>query len=160
MPSAQTLICSQPGQREKMDHLTHFRRGSGKNAIDRSCLVVDDDTNIMRLVAEMLAELGYRVDMEEDGQKALQKIYARRYDIVLSDLEMPLINGFLLVSRIKSYTSDTQTLIMTGRCHAEVLGLMTPAIVDAWLFKPFTMDELCEVLEDLRIPLSSKTAAV
>jgi DNA-binding response OmpR family regulator len=118
----------------------------------RSCLVVDDDTIVMRLVANMVRELGYQVDIAEDGSKAMRKASQQRYDIGLTDLEMPLINGFLLASRVKMNASDTRTVIMTGRCHAEVLGMMTPAIVDAWLFKPFNLDELSRVLEDLESP--------
>jgi DNA-binding NtrC family response regulator len=111
--------------------------------------VVDDDTIVMRLVANMLKGLGYHVDMAENGSTALSRSTMTRYDVVVSDLEMPLINGFLLASQIKSRSDNTKTVIMTGRCHAEVINLMTPAIVDAWLFKPFNLDELCRVLDDL-----------
>jgi len=143
-----------------MDTVARICRVAKENARGRYCLVVDDDTKIMRLVADMLAELGYQVDMAENGSTALQKIRIRPYDIVLSDLEMPLVNGFLLASRIKSHSSDIRTILMTGRCHAEVLGLMTPAVVDAWLFKPFNLDELCRVLEDLWESRSLRSAAV
>jgi DNA-binding response OmpR family regulator len=143
-----------------MDTVARFDREVKKNALGRRCLVVDDDTIIMRLVADMLTELGYQVDMAENGFKALQKIRVRPYDIVLSDLEMPLVNGFLLASRIKSHSVDIRTIIITGRCHAEVLGLMTPAVVDAWLFKPFNLDELCRVLDDLLGSGSLRSAAV
>ena len=143
-----------------MDGMARIYREAKENALGRRCLVVDDDTKIMHLVADMLAELGYQVDMAENGSKAMQKIRVRPYDIVLSDLEMPLANGFLLASRIKSHSSDIRTMLMTGRCHAEVPGLMTPAVVDAWLFKPFNLDELCRVLEDLWESRSFRSAAV
>jgi DNA-binding response OmpR family regulator len=160
MGTASMLKRSRPDPGESMEQSTGFRRRANKNATPRRCLVVDDDTNIMRLVADMLTELGFEVDMAENGSKALQKTYDCRYDIVLSDLEMPLINGFLLAARIKSNSEDTRTVIMTGRCHAEVLGLMTPAIVDAWLFKPFNLGELCHALGDLETTESFKTAAI
>ena len=143
-----------------MDAMARIYREAKENALGRRCLVVDDDTKIMHLVADMLAELGYQVDMAENGSKALQKIRVRPYDMVLSDLEMPLVNGFLLASRIKSHSSDIRTMLMTGRCHAEVPGLMTPAVVDAWLFKPFNLDELCRVLEDLWESRSFRSVAV
>jgi DNA-binding response OmpR family regulator len=160
MCTGQTRIRHQASQGENRDATHRFLHTMKKNANDRRCLVVDDDTNIMRLVADMLTELGFEVDMAENGSKALQKIYDCRYDIVLSDLEMPLINGFLLAARIKSHCDDTRTVIMTGRCRAEVLGLMKPAIVDAWLFKPFNLGELCHALGDLETPESFKTAAI
>ena len=137
-----------------MDTVARIYRAAKEDARGSHCLVVDDDTKIM------LAELGYQVDMAENGSKALQKIRVRPYDMVLSDLEMPLVNGFLLASRIKSHSSDIRTMLMTGRCHAEVLGLMTPAVVDAWLFKPFNLDEICRVLEDLWESRSWRSAAI
>jgi DNA-binding NtrC family response regulator len=149
MHTVQTRIQSQPDPKEEMEGTSRFQRSVYNNVVGRRCLVVDDDTIIMRLVANMLIELGCHVDMAENGSSALSKITMSRYDVVLSDLEMPLINGFLLASRIKSRSHGTKTVIMTGRCHAEVISLMTPAIVDAWLFKPFNLDELCRVLDDL-----------
>lgn len=149
MCAAQTRFQSRPEPREDLQVPSRFRRSVNNNDVGRRCLVVDDDTIVMRLVANMLIELGYHVDIAENGSKALSKITMSRYDVVLSDLEMPMINGFLLASRIKSCSDGTKTVIMTGRCHAEVISLMTPAIVDAWLFKPFNLDELCRVLDDL-----------
>jgi CheY-like chemotaxis protein len=152
MRTAQTRIRSQPESKKEMEATLRLRRSVNSNAIGRRCLVVDDDTIVMRLVANMLMGLGYHVDMAENGSIALSRITMTRYDVVVSDLEMPLINGFLLASKIKSCSDNTKTVIMTGRCHAEVINLMTPAIVDAWLFKPFNLDELCRVLDDLGGP--------
>ena len=143
-----------------METVAHFNREANNITVGRRCLVVDDDTIVMRLVADLLSELGYQVDMAENGSKALQKIRVCAYDFVLSDLDMPLVNGFLLASRIKSHSRDIRTIIMTGRCHAEVLGLMTTVVVDAWLFKPFNLDELCRVLDDLLGTGSLRSAAV
>ena len=66
-----------------MDAMARIYREAKENALGRRCLVVDDDTKIMHLVADMLAELGYQVDMAENGSKALQKIRVRPYDMVL-----------------------------------------------------------------------------
>ena len=113
--------------------------------------MVDDDPIILRLVAEMLSELNFQVDVAEDGQKAFSKISAHQFDLVVTDLEMPEMNGFLLASKTKRHSSGTKTVIMTGRCHAEVFSMMATAVVDAWLFKPFGLDELCQTLGDLKL---------
>ena len=127
----------------------HVRSGNGVSAY--RCLVADDDPTILRLVAEMLSELSFQVDTAEDGRKAFDRISAHSYDLVVTDLEMPEMNGFLLASRTKHLSGGTKTVIMTGRCHAEVFGMMSTAIVDAWLFKPFGLNELCQTLDDLKI---------
>jgi two-component system capsular synthesis sensor histidine kinase RcsC len=127
----------------------------GKNGVKPSayrCLVADDDPNILRLVADMIAEFDFQVDTAEDGRKAFIQISSHHYDVVVTDLEMPEMNGFLLASRIKNLSSCTKTIIMTGHRHAEVTGMINSPNVDAWLFKPFGLNELYNLLEDLKFP--------
>jgi CheY-like chemotaxis protein len=116
------------------------------------CLVVDDDPFIMRLVAEMLADLDYRVDTAGDGLQALDAMSICRYDVVVTDLEMPVMSGYHLASKIKNESRDTKVIIMTGHCRNELADLMSTGPVDAWLFKPFDFSELCSVLNGLELP--------
>jgi DNA-binding response OmpR family regulator len=123
------------------------------------CLVVDDNTVIMRLVAQMLEAVGYQVDTAQNGSRALSKASACRYDLVVTDLDMPKVDGYSLAFGIKRGFRDTKTVIMTGRCQAEVFDLMTTAVADAWIFKPFGFDELLHTLDDLGLPTSLLTEA-
>jgi two-component system, NarL family, capsular synthesis sensor histidine kinase RcsC len=116
------------------------------------CLVVDDDPFIMRLVAEMLSDLDYRVDTARDGLQALCAMSTCRYDVVVTDLEMPIMSGYHLASRVKNESRDTKVIVMTGHCQNELADLMSNGPVDAWLFKPFEFGELCSVLNDLELP--------
>lgn len=116
------------------------------------CLVVDDDPFIMRLVAEMLTDLDYRVDTAMDGLQALGAMSTSRYDVVVTDLEMPVMSGYHLASRVKNEFRDTKVIVMTGHCQNELADLMSSGPVDAWLFKPFDFSELCSVLNGLELP--------
>jgi CheY-like chemotaxis protein len=151
MSNANTLTDLQPESRLAAVASTACPGCARHTAMVHRCLVVEDDATILKLVAAMLAELGHRVDTAENGAAAIAKITARRYDLVLTDLEMPVMNGFLLASRTKRHSRNTKTAIMTGRCHAEVFSMTTTAVVDAWLFKPFGWGELCHMLEDLEL---------
>lgn len=123
------------------------------------CLVVDDTDAVRQLVGNLLEELGFQVDTARDGAEALQKFGVRRYDLVVSDLEMPKLNGYFLAARIKSISPGTKTIIMTGRSRSEVSNLMIMPMVDAWLFKPFKLHELLGVLDYLEFSgISLKTA--
>lgn len=128
------------------------RQSEREEVVSRRCLVVDDNQTVMRLVAQMLTALGHRVEMAENGAGALGRISANSYDLVLTDLEMPSMNGFFLASKIRKASPGTKIVIMTGRCQAEVFDLMAKDVVDAWLFKPFDIGELFHLLDDVEAP--------
>ena len=119
----------------------------------RACriLVVDDDPTILHLTAEMLAHLGHRVETAENGMTALGKSRACQFDFVLTDLEMPLMNGHQLAERLKKTSPGTITFIMTGRSRAEVLDLMATDAVQGWLFKPFDLIEFSAMINEMML---------
>ena len=158
MYNAQMLIDKQASSVLSTDMLTCLSGRAGKNLSARRCLVVDDDPIILRLVAEMLTELGFEVATAENGMRALGKIVTYGYDLVMTDLEMPVMNGFTLAARAKGHADGTKIVIMTGRCHAEVFSMMDRSVVDAWLFKPFGWTELCQTLGGLKLCNTMRTA--
>ena len=158
MYNTQILIDKQDSSVLRADMSACFSGRAGKNLSARRCLVVDDDEIILRLVAEMLSEFGFEVDTAENGLKALGKIVTYGYDLVMTDLEMPVMNGFTLAAKTKGYADGTKIVIMTGRCHAEVFSMMDRSVVDAWLFKPFGWTELCQTLGGLKLCNTMRTA--
>jgi CheY-like chemotaxis protein len=132
-----------------MDLVSHHGANQDKRTFLHRILVVDDDTTIMHLLAELLEKLGYNVDMAENGPRALDKISSCRYDLIITDLEMPAMNGFYLATKAKNVSRAIKAVIMTGRCQAEVADLAATAVADAWLFKPFGLNELCGVIDGL-----------
>jgi len=62
---------------------------------------VDDDRTILELVREYLTEVGYRVEVVDNGMQALEKIKNQPYAIVFTDIKMPDIDGLELLSAIK-----------------------------------------------------------
>ena len=68
----------------------------------KNILVIEDDTTMRNGLAEILKEAGYNVDSAENGQKGLEKIREKDYDIVLTDLIMPVMGGMELLRNIVS----------------------------------------------------------
>jgi CheY-like chemotaxis protein len=64
-------------------------------------LVVDDKDSLRNMLIETLVEEGYRVDAAEDGTKALDLVRNKSYDLVLTDLKMPDVDGLSVLSEIK-----------------------------------------------------------
>jgi CheY-like chemotaxis protein len=136
------------------DEVPFFFLDCEKQGACYRCLVVDDDPVILRLVAEMMSDLEYLVDVAADGLQALRALSSQRYDLVVTDLDMPVLSGYHLAENIKSKTRNTKVIIMTGHCRYELAELMRSGPVDAWIFKPFDMDDFYKVLDDLELPSS------
>jgi CheY-like chemotaxis protein len=83
-----------------------------------SILVVDDEQDTCRNVADICEELGYRVDVAFDGPTALELIRKRPYDIALLDFKMPGMDGLTLYRSLKKVRAGTVAIMVTGFASA------------------------------------------
>jgi DNA-binding response OmpR family regulator len=104
-------------------------------------LIADDDTDLLDLMTYALRREGYTVLAAVDGKQALQRFESETPDIVLMDVNLPKVNGFEVVRRIRQ---DAETpLIMLTACDEEedvVRGLQLGA--DDYVTKPFSVKQL------------------
>jgi two-component system chemotaxis response regulator CheY len=107
-------------------------------------LVVEDDPGIRQGIADFLGFEGYAVDVAVNGEEALSYLRARRPTLVVLDLVMPVMNGPQLLERIRSegIASGVPVAIMT----AAMPGASSLPVADAYLSKPFDLDQLLEVV--------------
>ena len=107
-------------------------------------LVVDDELSIRRALVRFLSRLGYAVIEAENGSEALAELerIAWRADIVLTDVEMPGMNGIELATHIRSRDPSLPLLYMSGFVNAEYGG--EPGIRDDTIMKPFDFAVLIE----------------
>src|SRR5882672_4154413 len=77
-------------------------------------LVVDDSTIVRRIIAGYLRDAGHQVEEAQDGAEALKQLGPDRFDVVLTDLQMPVLDGFGLLDGIRSRALDTEVIILTG----------------------------------------------
>ncbi|MDZ4237357.1 MAG: Hpt domain-containing protein [Hydrogenophaga sp.] len=111
-------------------------------------LVVDDSITVRRVTQRLLQREGYRVSLAADGLQALERLQQERPNVVLSDIEMPRMDGFDLVRNIRSdpRLTDLPVIMITSRIadkhreHARELG------VDHYLGKPYPEDELLALI--------------
>lgn len=107
-------------------------------------LVVDDDPLSRRILEQVLVSAGYEVDTAGDGQEALGKVRGHRPDVVVTDWQMPVMDGLSLCRILKSTdeTRFTHVLMLSarGETEAKVTGLETGA--DDYLVKPVEPVEL------------------
>jgi len=103
-------------------------------------LVIDDEADLLDLVAEVLVSHGHRVTAARGGREGLACFDAGGYDLVLTDLAMPDLDGWEVARAIKSSRGDVPVLLLTGR--ADDMDPIAASLVDGILKKPFGVDEL------------------
>ncbi|GAB3589622.1 response regulator transcription factor [Angustibacter peucedani] len=105
-------------------------------------LVVEDDRELLTLLAELLTGEGYAVDVARDGQAGLHRALVDRYDLLLVDRGLPAVEGVDLVRRLRRRGVSSPVLLLTARGTVadRVEGLDAGA--EDYLVKPFAVDEL------------------
>ena len=105
-------------------------------------LVVDDESSIRELLQEYLSLEGYKVDSAKDGNDAFEYLRKNYYDIVLTDLEMPGMNGIELLKKANTQGLNHKFIILTGFGTVEtaIMALKLGAV--DYILKPFKLEEL------------------
>jgi DNA-binding response OmpR family regulator len=108
----------------------------------RRILMVDDNTDLRLLGADVLVRSGYKVDSAEDGAAAWDALHANRYDLLITDNNMPKICGVELVKKLRSARMALPVILASGAMTAADLERHPRLQLAATLVKPFTCDEL------------------
>jgi DNA-binding NtrC family response regulator len=111
-------------------------------------LVVDDDADTCQNLADILTDLGYRVDTAPDGPAALELVRRRAYDVALLDYKMPGMDGLTLYREIKRLRADTVAIVVTA--YASGTGAEEALAAGAWqvLPKPVDFGRLLGLVEE------------
>ena len=114
----------------------------------RSILAVDDSASMRQMVSFTLRSSGYEVIEAVDGQDALDKIGERRVDLVLTDQNMPRMDGLTLIRRLRDQERFQRTpiLVLTTESSDEMKQAGRAAGATGWMVKPFDPARLLEVI--------------
>ncbi len=122
-------------------------------------LVVDDDTAIRTLLKDSFKILrpNYEVVVAVDGLTALEYLRHHHVDLVMTDYQMPGLNGLDLIHQIDQTWAEVQIILMTGYCSVELATKLESLTLAGYLSKPFdptqTLAMVDEVLEYIRYEL-------
>jgi two-component system response regulator PilR (NtrC family) len=105
-------------------------------------LVADDEKTIRESLKQVLGEEGYETDTAEDGQEALSKIQENDYDVVLTDIKMPNLDGMELLEKATKLSPETFFIIMTAYASVKTaVDAMREGAYD-YLIKPVEFDDV------------------
>jgi DNA-binding response OmpR family regulator len=111
-----------------------------------SLLYVEDEEPIRELLKDTLAEDFALFDTAGSAKEALQKLSEREYDIVVSDIEMPGMDGLELAEQIMKMKKDTEVLLLSAYSEKEYLFRAIDVGIRKYLVKPFAPQKLLEVI--------------
>ena len=113
----------------------------GEDTMDRKILIVDDEKNIVDIIAFNLKKEGYTVITAADGEEGVQKAMEENPDLILLDIMMPKLDGYEVCKKIRE-KKNTPIIMLTARAEEldKVLGLELGA--DDYVTKPFGVREL------------------
>ena len=105
-------------------------------------LVVEDEKKLCDMIAKSLHQAGYEVDTCNDGEEALDMIYAEMYDLIVLDLNLPGVDGMDILRELRKENEETKVLILSARSQIadKVDGLDAGA--NDYMEKPFHLQEL------------------
>lgn len=111
---------------------------------DRSSriLVVDDDRFVRDVVVESLQIMGHEADVSGDAAEALKMNESHPYDLIVTDMKLPGMDGLTLIKTLKSGQSDTDVIVITGYGTIENAVECMKAGALEYLIKPFTVDQI------------------
>ena len=112
-------------------------------------LVVDDESSIRQLSTEVLIHSGYVVEAAEDGAAAWQALSADRYDLLITDHNMPKVTGVELLKKLRAARMDLPVILVTGALPQEEFTRYPWLQPAATLLKPFTPDELLGTVQEV-----------
>ena len=115
-----------------------------------NALIIDDSVSVRKFVSSVLEKNNYATVLAEDGPDALNELRKGKFDIIITDLEMPKMHGFDLIEEIRSYKKYQKIpiVILTGRAGKKNKDKGVDLGANAYITKPFKENDLLKSLED------------
>jgi CheY-like chemotaxis protein len=113
-------------------------------------LIVDDSLSVRNTLSQLMQDSGYQAILARDGREAVIILESEKPDVVLTDLEMPRMNGLELVSYIRNSSAfrDLPTVMITSRNMAKHRQQAEQSGVNRFIAKPFTDDQVLEAIDE------------
>jgi CheY-like chemotaxis protein len=111
-------------------------------------LLIEDEKNLRENIQELLELLGYKVTVAENGKQGLSLAIESLPDLILSDVMMPLMDGYSVLKAVKSNESSKHIpcILLTAKAEKSHLDDDVKDLVDGYVVKPFKFSDLQEVI--------------
>jgi len=114
---------------------------------EKSILIVDDEKNLADLVKYQLSAHGYHVAVASNGQEALEKLKAFKPDLIILDMNMPVMNGLEFYTRIADGSGATECPVLVLTTRSELEDSFRGIDIAGFLPKPFLVEDLIKEVD-------------
>ncbi len=131
------------------DSLVPYAEAPEPKASEQLLLLIDDSLSIRKFVGRMLESAGYKVDTAMDGEEGLRKATAQNYRLIITDLEMPKLNGYEVIQGLRSrlQTQQTPIIVMTTRAGDKHRQMALNIGASSYIAKPVEERALIQEIE-------------
>lgn len=113
-------------------------------------LIVDDDIEMTETLSDILEDSGYDVEVANDGFKAIERVKARAFDVILMDIKMPRINGVETCKEIKSIRPEAVVMMMTAYSVEDLVAEALKEGAYGVMYKPIDIAKVAEFVERIK----------
>ena len=137
----------------KIDSLISGKDFTLKKAHTKSVLLIDDDKIVLRSLAKFLEHHGYSLKVAESGEEALENIKKSNFDLIITDIRMPGLNGIETIKRIREFNRENKRpvpgeVIITGYADPDIERQAEKLGITDFIYKPFATRQFLEIIEN------------
>ncbi|MGD8582319.1 MAG: response regulator [Gammaproteobacteria bacterium] len=133
--------------KEHPDFSNNLETTGNDHVNSKRILVVEDNPSNLKLISSQLSVLGYKADLASNGKEALKKYSANEYSLILTDCNMPIMNGYDLTSAIRKENTDIPVIALTADAFPEQAQDCITAGMNDRIVKPVSLQQLNGMLE-------------
>lgn len=117
----------------------------------KNILLVDDDEIIQKVLQKVLQQNGYNVVVGSDGNEGLEKLQTTTFDLIITDIMMPYLNGFEFIQEVKKHSnsSGAKIIVISSITHESSIKDNLNLGVDQYIPKPIVIDQFLSQVKQI-----------
>lgn len=125
------------------------KKTDGQNNIIK-VLVAEDNSAVREFIVRAIQSMdGFHLTSVNDGQEALNRLTESKFDILITDIVMPNIDGITLALKAMREYEDLRIIMISGYVQERMRAHNLDALVNRIIAKPFSLEEICEAVQDV-----------
>lgn len=115
----------------------------------KNILLIDDDPIIQKVLFKVLSQKGYKVSYGSDGRDGVEKLQLMTFDLIITDIMMPYLNGFEFIQEIKKHpnSQNAKVIVISSITNEASISDSLTLGVDCYVAKPIVIDQFLKQIE-------------
>jgi CheY-like chemotaxis protein len=115
-------------------------------------LVAEDNPAVREFIVRSLQSAGHKITAVADGQEALDVLSGEKFDVLVTDIVMPNVDGIALALKAVRLFPDLRIIMISGYAQERMRAHNLDSLVHRIIAKPFSLEEICDAVRDALVP--------